>query len=126
MSTLVTLLRNRFFLAFFVLVILIAVVNFYVSRHDDGILIGKVLDNQGAPVVKAKITLLKQALIGFEEIDSQYTDEEGTFRFSRHNQHHPALQVEADGYSKSDLRRVRLYFRNQNRQMQQPIILSQP
>lgn len=123
MKLLRTLVLNRFFAAAAALAITVGAINLYVASNDEGILSGQVADVQGKPVAGAEVILFMPALIGLDEIDRQTTDETGAFEFRAHGQHHPALQVQADGFEDSDLRRVRLYFRNQNRSLDTPIVI---
>lgn len=123
MTTLRMLLFNRIVAALLAVAAVIAAVNVYVAFNDDGVLIGTVVGPDGHPAPGARVTLYKPALIGLEEIATRTTDKAGRFRFEGHNQHHPALQARLSGKGESELRRVRLHFRNENRQLDQPIRL---
>jgi hypothetical protein len=114
---------NRVGAALLAVAAIIAAINLYVSFNDDGVLIGTVVDPNGRPVPDAQVTIYRPALIGLEEIATQTTDAAGRFRFEDHDHHHPAVQARVPGLGQSDLRRVRLYFRNQNRRLDDPIRL---
>jgi hypothetical protein len=121
MTWLRALLVNRFALALLGTAAIVGAINLFVVLNDDGLLGGQVVDPRGRPISDAEVTIYKPALIGLEEIERQRTDLQGRFLFRGHGQHHPALQVRTDGYGESELHRIRLYFRNQNRVLQEPI-----
>jgi hypothetical protein len=91
--------------------------------HNEGILEGKVMAPDGRLVENATVILLKPGVVGFDRIDKTNTDGEGRFRFEKHEQHHPVLKAEKKGVGESELVDVRLYFRNQNRILSEPLRL---
>ncbi|MCP5371264.1 MAG: carboxypeptidase regulatory-like domain-containing protein [Hyphomicrobiales bacterium] len=123
MDLLRALLFNRATLSLAALAVAVGLWNVYVAAHDDGLLAGRVVGPDGRPVAGAKVTLLQQILVGYERIESTTTDGRGAFRFTRHNQHKPVLLAEKDGVGASARTPVRLYFRNQNRVLAQPLRL---
>jgi hypothetical protein len=116
------LLFNRTTVTLALLATLIGAWNLYVSWHDDGILAGRVAQADGRPAGGATVTLFKQELIGLEKVAQVTTGAEGSFRFERHNQHHPILSVQRPSGERSPYIRVRLLFRNQNKVLEAPLI----
>lgn len=96
--------------------------NVYVAFHDDGILVGTVVGPDGTPVPGATVTLFAPGIVGFDVVERQQTGPDGRFRFAGHDQHHPALEARAEGLG-SGVVRLRLYFRNQNRVLAEPLRL---
>jgi hypothetical protein len=117
------LLFNRFTVSFLVIGLIVVVVRTHMSHHDDGILEGKVVTQDGRPAVGVTVTLLSPGVVGFDPIDRTITDGEGRFHFEKHNQHHPVLKAEKKGVGESERVDIRLYFRNQNRQLLKPIVI---
>ncbi len=114
---------NTFTLALLAVAAIVASINIYVSFHDDGILMGIVTGPDGAPVPGVEITVYRTALIGLDEVETQVTDLNGGFRFQGHDLHHPILQAKSETLGNSSLHRIRLLFRNQNKILEDPIIL---
>lgn len=97
--------------------------NAYVAAHDDGILEGRVVDVDGAPVAGAKVVLNEQTIVSLSPIAETVTDAAGAFRFEKHDRHALVLTAEKPELGQSPRVPVRLYFRNQNREMDEPIVI---
>jgi len=108
---------------------LIAVVviawNLYVQAHDDGVLVGRVVDGEGAPVAGATVVLSEQTITSLSPIAETVTDTAGGFRFEGHDRHALVLTAEKAALGQSQRIDVRLYFRNQNRVMTAPIVIGE-
>lgn len=118
------LLLNRVTLTLALIAAAALALDVYVAFHDDGILAGTVVGPDGAPVAGATVTLFAPGVVGFDVVARQVTGPDGRFRFTGHGQHHPALEAEAPGVGASGTVRVRLYFRNQNRVLAEPLRLA--
>lgn len=97
--------------------------NLYVMAHDDGILEGRVVDAAGEPIADAKVVLSEQTIVSLSPIAETVTDETGMFRFERHDRHALVLTAEKPGLGQSERVDVQLYFMNQNRRLEAPIII---
>ncbi|MCB2055836.1 MAG: carboxypeptidase regulatory-like domain-containing protein [Geminicoccaceae bacterium] len=114
---------NRVTVTFALIAAVVIGWNLYVVRHDDGILEGRVVDQAGAPVAGAHVVLNEQTLVSLAPIAETKTDAQGRFTFERHDRHALVLTAGKDGVGASGRIEVRLYFRNQNRVMSEPIAL---
>jgi len=104
-----------------VIVLVILGWNVYVAANDDGVLSGRVVGPDGAPVEGAKVTLLERSVTTLVVQDETRTDAEGRFRFDGHGQYAAVLTAEKPGLGSTPRRQVRLYFRNQNRELKEPL-----
>jgi hypothetical protein len=114
---------NRVTITFGLIAVVTIAWNLYVMAHDDGILEGRVVDAGGAPVEGAKVVLSEQTIVSLSPIAETVTDEAGTFRFEKHDRHALVLTAEKPAVGQSPRVPVRLYFRNQNREMDEPIVI---
>lgn len=115
---------NRVTITFATLLVVIVTWNLHVRAHDDGVLEGLVVDQGGQPVTGAKVVLNERTIVSLAPIAETTTDEAGRFRFERHDRHALVLTAEKDGLGASARIEVKLYFRNQNRALQDPIVLA--
>ena len=115
---------NRVTITFGVIALVVVLWNLYVVAHDDGILAGQVVDASGEPVPDARVILNERTIVSLAPIAETTTDEEGRFRFESHDRHALVLTASKDGLGASDRVEVQLYFRNQNRTLDDPIQLS--
>ena len=88
------------------------------STSGIGLAIAEGLAKAGAHVV-----LNEQTLVSLAPIAETKTDAQGRFTFERHDRHALVLTAGKDGVGASGRIEVRLYFRNQNRVMSEPIAL---
>jgi hypothetical protein len=115
---------NRVTITFSVIAIVVIGWNLYVVAHDDGILAGMVVGPDGAPVPGAEVVLSERTIVSLEPIAQTVSDAQGRFRFEGHDRHRVVLTAAKPGVGESGRREVRLYFRNQNRELDTPLLLS--
>jgi hypothetical protein len=114
---------NRVTITFGTIAIVIGLWNIYVLQHDDGILAGVVVGPDGRPVAGAEVVLSERTIVSLDPIAKTVTDDEGHFRFTRHDRHRVVLTASKPELGASGRLEVRLYFRNQNRQLEEPLQL---
>ena len=117
-------LANRVTLTFGAIALVVLGWNLYVAAHDDGILEGRVVDPAGRPVADAAVVLNERTIVSLAPIGETRTDQSGRFRFERHDRHALVLTARKDGIGASPRVEVRLYFRNQNRTLADPLTLA--
>ncbi len=117
---------NRFTITFGGIAVAVVLWNLYIVQNDDGMLRGRVVGPDGAPVAGAVVRLSKQTIVSLDPIDTMTTDDRGAFQFVRHDQHSVVLTAAKDGIGRSSRYRVRLLFRNQNHELGAPITLTIP
>jgi hypothetical protein len=115
---------NRVTVTFAAIALVIALWNLYVVQHDDGILAGTVVGPDGHPVPGAEVVLSERTIVSLEPIAQTVTDDAGRFGFTRHDRHRVVLSASKPGVGASGRLEVRLYFRNQNRELNEPLQLS--
>jgi hypothetical protein len=115
---------NRATLTFGTIALIALGWNLYVAAHDDGILQGRVVDAEGRPVTDAAVVLNERTIVSLAPIAEARTDQTGRFRFERHDRHALVLTASKDGVGASPRVEVRLYFRNQNRTLADPLTLA--
>jgi Carboxypeptidase regulatory-like domain len=119
-------LRSRFVVVPVALAMLIGGWNVYVARHDHGRLTGRVVDTAGHPVAGATVVLFEQQFTNQVERARTETDGGGWFHFTGSKSHLIELQASGPGRQVSPRRIVRLWFRAQDRVLQQPLVVSGP
>ena len=119
-----SLLLNRVTITFGTIATAIALWNLYVVANDDGILAGRVVGPDGRPVAGAEVVLSRQTIVSLHPIATETTDEAGAFAFGRHDQHRLVLTAAKQGVGAAPRREVRLYFRNQNHELEAPLVLA--
>lgn len=119
-----TLLLNRYTLAFGSIALVALAWNLYVAQHDDGVLEGAVVGPDGAPVAGAEVVLAERTVITLTPIAKAATDGQGGFRFERHDRHALVLTAAKEGVGRSGRVEVRLWFKNQNRTLEEPLRLA--
>jgi protocatechuate 3,4-dioxygenase beta subunit len=97
--------------------------NLYVSRHNQGLVQGRVVGPDGRPVGGATVTLFERTLTTREPRAATRTDADGAFRFTGHRAHHLVLEAAKDGVGSSPRITSRLYFRGQNVVLPEPLRL---
>ena len=115
---------NRVTLTFGTLALVVLGWNLYVAAHDDGILQGTVVDAAGQPVADAAVVLNERTIVSLAPIAETRSDAAGHFRFERHDRHALVLTASKDGVGASPRVEVKLYFRNQNRTLADPLTLA--
>ena len=115
---------NRVTITFAAIALVVLLWNLYVSAHDDGILAGRVVGPDGQPVPGAEVVLSERTIVSLDPIAATITDDAGHFRFTRHDRHRVVLTASKAGLGESGRLEVRLYFRNQNRELAEPLQLA--
>lgn len=116
-------LHSRFVLVPLVIVISVAAWNFYVSRHDHGRFEGRVEDRSGRPVAGASVVLFERVFANEVPRAQARTDPHGRFRFSGNRAYVIELQAHGADGAISPRVTVHLWFRAQDRALQQPLII---
>jgi Carboxypeptidase regulatory-like domain len=115
---------NRVTITFAAIAVVVLLWNLYVGAHDDGILAGRVVGPDGQPVPDAEVVLSERTIVSLDPIAETVTDDEGHFQFTDHDRHRVVLTASKPGIGASGRLEVRLYFRNQNRQLAEPLQLT--
>ena len=117
-------LLNRFVLVPAAILVVAGTWDLYASTHDDGLVVGQVLDAQGKPVEGADVTLWVFSFTTFAENRSVKTGADGGFRITGNPSHHIQLSAAKPGVGASQRIPIRLYFRSQNTTLAAPLVLS--
>ena len=118
------LLINRFVLVPATIAVAIALWNGYVATHDHGIIAGQVVDAAGLPVPDAAVVLWVLNFTTYVEKTRATTDSAGRFVITNNDSHNIRLAAEKPGVGRSARVPVRLYFRAQDIELNEPLILS--
>ena len=115
---------NRFVLVPATIAVAIALWNGYVATHDHGIVVGRVVDAAGRPVPDAAVVLWVLNFTTYVEKTRATTDSAGRFVITNNDSHNIRLAAEKPGVGRSARVPVRLYFRAQDIELSEPLILS--
>ena len=115
---------NRFVLVPATIAVAIALWNGYVASHDHGIVVGRVVDAAGRPVPDAAVVLWVLNFTTYVEKTRATTDSAGRFVITNNDSHNIRLAAEKPGVGRSARVPVRLYFRAQDIELSEPLILS--
>ena len=116
--------KNRTNIVFFALVALIALSwNVYVRTHDDGMIIGRVVDETGSPVAGATVLVAEKTLELLKNREETVTNRNGEFRFENQEKVEFVVQVSKEGYERTQMLSYHLYFKGQNFELPKPIVL---
>jgi hypothetical protein len=115
---------NRFVLVPATIAVAIALWNGYVSTHDHGIVVGRVVDAAGLSVPDAAVVLWVLNFTTYVEKTRATTDSAGRFVITNNDSHNIRLAAEKPGVGRSARVPVRLYFRAQDIELNEPLILS--
>ena len=115
---------NRFVLVPAALAAAIGLWNVYVATHDHGIVAGRVVDTDGLPVPDAAVVLWALNFTTYVEKTRAMTDSAGRFVITNNDSHNIQLAAEKPGVGRSPRVPVRLYFRAQDIDLREPLILS--
>ncbi len=115
-------LSSRFVIVPAVIAVTVVAWNLYVMQHDHGLLQGRVVDAAGHPVDGATVLLFAHDFVTQVEKARTRTDAAGEFRFDNNDSHLIQLQAQ-EGSAMSPRATVRLWFRAQDRVLQQPLRL---
>jgi hypothetical protein len=115
---------NRFVLVPAAIAVAIALWNGYVASHDHGMVVGRVVDAAGRPVPDAAVVLWVLNFTTYVEKTRATTDSAGRFVITNNDSHNIRLAAEKPGVGRSARVPVRLYFRAQDIELNDPLILS--
>jgi hypothetical protein len=115
---------NRFVVVTATIVVAIALWNVYVSTHNHGYVRGLVVDGRGHPVSDATVVLWVLNFTTFVEKARVNTGPNGRFVLINVDSHHIQVGAEKAGTGRSERLRVRLYFRAQDVQLHEPLVLA--
>jgi Carboxypeptidase regulatory-like domain len=115
---------NRFVLVPAAIALAVVVWNVYVSTHDHGLVAGTVVDLAGRPVPGATVVLWVLNFTTYVEKTRATTDSEGRFVITDNDSHNIRLAAEKPDIGRSPRVPVRLYFRAQDIELREPLVLS--
>jgi len=115
---------NRFVLVPAGMAVAILLWNLYVVTHDTGIVRGRVVGPDGAPVAGATVTLWTLHFTTFAEKDRATTDAQGRFEFTNNQSHNIQLSADKAGIGHARRLPVRLYFKAQEVTLREPLRLA--
>ena len=99
--------------------------NIYVAAHNGGMVSGRVVGADGQPVEGATLILYERDLTSsFVERQRGMSGSDGRFRFREHGSHQIRLEVIAPGGTRSPTHTIRLWFRAQNVELAQPLVVT--
>jgi hypothetical protein len=115
---------NRYVLVLGVIAVLVLAWNVYVSTHNHGRVSGRVVDAGGRPVAEATVVLWVLNFTTYVEKTRATTDAEGHFLIRDNDSHNVRLAAEKSGVGRSPRVPVRLYFRAEDIDLAEPLVLS--
>jgi len=115
---------NRFVLVPASIAVVILLWNAYVATHDHGVVAGRVVDIAGQAVPGATVVLWVLNFTTYVEKTRATTDSAGRFIITDNDSHNIRLAAEKPGIGRSARMPVRLYFRAQDIQLREPLVLS--
>jgi hypothetical protein len=118
------LLVNRFVLTPAAIAVAILVWNLYVVTHDHGVVIGRVVDDAGRPVGGATVVLWVLNFTTYIEKARATTAPDGRFQLVNAESHNIQLIAEKPGVGRSARVPVRLYFRAEDVELREPLMLA--
>jgi len=118
------LLLNRLLVVPGAIAAVVIVWNVYVSTHDHGRVSGRVVDSGGRPVAGATVVLWVLNFTTYVEKTRATTDAQGRFLISDNDSHNIRLDAEKPGVGRSPRVPVRLYFRAEDIDLSEPLVLS--
>lgn len=117
--------RNRGIIIFFAIIGLsIAIWSIYVRANDDGIIEGRVVDQNGTGIAMAKVLVQKKGYDILDEPVVTMTDESGYFRYEDTPMLEFVISAEKEGY-RAEGERVSYhrYFMRHNYELPSPLQL---
>jgi len=118
------LLVNRFVLVPVAIALVIATWNLYVATHDHGVVVGRVVDAAGRPVGDATVVLWVLNFTTYVEKTRATTSPDGRFELVNADSHNMQLVAEKPGVGRSARVPVRLYFRAEDVELRDPLVLT--
>jgi hypothetical protein len=117
-------LLNRFVLVPAAIALAVALWNVYVSTHNHGVVAGRVVDAAGQPVAGATVVLWVLNFTTYVEKSRATTDDTGHFVITDNDSHNIRLAAEKRGVGRSSRVPVRLYFRAEDIELNEPLVLN--
>ena len=114
---------NRYIVTFGSIAIMAAAWNLYIAFNNDGMVAGRVVGPDNRPVEGATVTVFQKTLYVAEPRGKATTDAKGKFLFTGHESYRLWLEAVKEGLGKSPKEEYRLYFRNQNLTLAEPLRL---
>jgi len=115
---------NRFVLVPASIAAAVVIWNVYVSTHNHGVVAGRVVDAAGQPVSGATVVLWVLNFTTYVEKTRATTDDAGRFVIIDNDSHNIRLAAEKPGVARSARVPVRLYFRAEDIELHQPLVLN--
>jgi hypothetical protein len=115
---------NRFVLVPAAIAVAVVLWNVYVSTHNHGIVTGQVIDPAGRPVPGATVVLWVLNFTTYVGKTRATTDSAGRFVITDNDSHNIRLAAEKPDVGRSPRIPVRLYFRAQDIELREPLVLS--
>jgi hypothetical protein len=115
---------NRFVLVPAAIAMAVVLWNVYVSMHDHGVVTGRVVDVVGQPVPDATVVLWVLNFTTYVEKTRATTDSTGHFVITDNDSHNIRLAAEKLGIGRSTRVPVRLYFRAEDIELREPLVLT--
>jgi hypothetical protein len=114
---------NRFVLVPAAIAVAVLLWNVYVSMHNHGVVAGRVVDAAGKPVAGATVVLWVLNFTTYVEKTRATTDDAGRFVITDNDSHNIRLAAEKPGVGRSKRTPVRLYFRAEDIELNEPLVL---
>lgn len=114
---------NRFSITFGAFAVLIALWNVYVEANNSGLIAGRVIGPDGAPVIGATVSLSERTLLITRPKGTAETNKDGQFRFENQYVYRLYLTAEKSGVGETSAREYRLYFKGQELVLKEPLKL---
>ena len=115
---------NRFVLVPLGIAVAVILWNIYVSTHNHGVVTGRVVDASGQPVLGATVVLWVLNFTTYVEKTRTTTDDAGRFVIRDNDSHNVRLAAEKTGVGRSARVPVRLYFRAEDIELNEPLVLN--
>jgi len=115
---------NRFVLVPAAIALAVVVWNVYVSTHNHGVVAGRVVDPAGRPVPGATVVLWVLNFTTYVEKTRATTDSTGRFIITDNDSHNIRLAAEKPDVGRSPRIPVRLYFRAEDIELREPLVLA--
>ena len=95
----------------------------YVSRHDNGLIEGRIVDAAGRPVADATVRIFDRGFVTHQERGRTRSDADGRFRITDNTSHSVQLEAETPELGRSERMEVRLWFAAQDVRLADPLRL---
>lgn len=95
----------------------------YVSRHNNGLIEGRIVDATGQPVANATIRIFDRGFVTHQERGRTQSDANGRFRITDNTSHSVQLEAETPDTGRSERMEVRLWFAAQDVRLADPLRL---